>query len=195
MKITSSIVKGKSVNTVVTFPLIWQSDLALIGKDLQTSYIKNKNLNLSQASTIKIVHKTFLPELKSYLSGMINVLLYDLSMNYHRRDLTCDGTCLIGIDNAFIQQKTITLTSYDDFLYVETGENYLSPKQLTITSASGGLVKITSYDRKSYGGIPRNTFHGSLIFKQNPVKDLASGSAIENRFIIINRLLFTDYMK
>jgi hypothetical protein len=56
------------------------------------------------------------------------------------------------------------------------------------------LVKVTSYDRKSYGGAPWNVFRGSLIFKQNPIKNLASGS-IDNRFVIINRLPFADYMK
>jgi hypothetical protein len=57
------------------------------------------------------------------------------------------------------------------------------------------LVTVSSYARKSYGGTPWNTFRGSLVFKNNPVKNLASGGKIENRFIIINRLLFNDYMK
>lgn len=100
-------------------------------------YVKNKKISLSATPVTKIVHKTFIPELKSYLSGMINVLLYDLTMNYHRRELSCDGTCLVGIDSSFTKQKSIILESYDDFLYIVTGENYLTPKQVMITSSSG----------------------------------------------------------
>ncbi len=186
--------QGKSVSKIISFPLLWKKDLSLAGNELQTNYVKTKNINLSVNPITKIVHKTFLPELKSYLSGMINVLLYDLTMNYHRWEITCDGPCLLAIDKTIVKQKSVIVESYDKFLYLSSGENSLSPKQLIVSSASGWVVKVTSYNRSSYGGVPRNTFRWSLIFKQNPIKNLASGT-IDNRFVIINRLAFADYMK
>lgn len=194
VKITIPTSKGKSENKVISFPLVWKSDLAPASKELQANYVTRKNIVLAPTLTTKITHKTLLPELKKYLSGMINVLLYDLTMNYHRRELTCDGMCLIAIDKTVIKQKSLVLESYDDFLYIATGENFLTPKQVVVSSLSGWLVTVSSYGRKSYWWTARNTFRGSLILKQNPIKNLVSGS-IDNRFVIINRLPFTDYMK
>lgn len=186
--------QGNSGTMIVSFPLIWKNNLSMAGKELQATYVKNKNISLATSPITKISHKTFIPELKSYLSGMINVLLYDLTMNYHRWEITCDGSCLLAIDKAIVKQKSIIIESYDNFLYLSSGENSLSPKQLIVSSASGWVVKVTSYKRSSYGGVPRNAFRWSLIFKQNPIKNLASGS-IDNKFVIINRLAFADYMK
>lgn len=186
--------QGKSVSKIISFPLLRKNDLSLAGKELQTTYVKTKNISLAASPITKIVHKTFLPELKSYLSGMINVLLYDLTMNYPRREITCDGGCLVIIDSTTVKKKSLILESSNNFLYIESGENYLTPKQVAISSLSGGVVTVSSYKRASYGGTPRNTFRWSLIFKQNPIKNLASGT-IDNRFVIINRLAFTDYMK
>jgi hypothetical protein len=138
--------------------LIWKNNLSLAGKELQTTYVKNKKISLATTPITKIVHKTFLPELKSYLSGMINVLLYDLTMNYSRREITCDGGCLLAVDKNIVKKKSVVLESYDNFLYLESGENSITPKQVIISSLSGSLVTVTSYKRASYGGMPRNTF-------------------------------------
>lgn len=129
--------KGKSENKIISFPLIWKNDLLLAGKELQTTYVKDKKITLPSPSITKIIHKTTLPELRKYLSGMINVLLYDLTMNYQRREITCDGMCLVGIDATVVRQKSIILESYDNFLYIASGENYVTPKQVSLSSLSG----------------------------------------------------------
>ena len=122
---------------LISFPLIWKGDLPRMGQELQAQYVKNKNISLAPTPAIKISHKTFLPELKTYLAGMINVLLYDLSMNSQRRELTCDGTCLVALDKTVVKQNSLVLESSDGFLYVESGENYLTPQQVMITSSLG----------------------------------------------------------
>jgi len=68
---------------------------------------------------------------------MINVLLYDLTMNYPRWEITCDGTCLVALDKTITKQNSIILESSDNFLYVESGESYLTPSQVSISSSSG----------------------------------------------------------
>ncbi|MCX6822972.1 MAG: N-acetylmuramoyl-L-alanine amidase [candidate division SR1 bacterium] len=195
IKIVYPSAQGKTENKFISFPLIRKTDLSQVGKDLENTYIKDKKLSLSTSSVTKITHKTFLPELKGYLSGMMNVLLYDLTMNYPRWEITCDGTCLLALDKTVVKQKSVILESSDNVLYVSSGENYLTPTQVSISSSSGGLVKVTSYNRSSYGAVPWNTFHGSLIFKSNPIKNLSSGGVIDTRYVIINRLAFSDYMK
>ena len=195
IKITSPIGKGKSADMVVSFPLLWSSDLTKIGASLESTYIKNNSLSLAEMDVVKITHKILLPEIKSYLSGMISVLLYDLSMNYHRREISCDGMCRLSTDGVVTKEDSVVLESYNNYLYLSSGENSMTPTKVEISAWSGWLVKITSYARASYGGTPRNSFHGTLIFKQNPVKDLSSGGVIENRFVIINRLSFSDYMR
>jgi hypothetical protein len=81
---------------------------------------------------------------------------------------------LVGIDKQIIKSDLLNVESHDGFLYLLSGENYLTPQQLSISSASGGLVTIASYKRASYGGTPWNTFRGSLIIKKNLVKNLAT---------------------
>lgn len=125
---------------------------------------------------------------------MINVLLYDLTMKYATWSISCDSQCKITIDGKSSLSKTFDLEAHDGFIYIATGENYYSPLKVEITDLSGGLVKVSSYARASYAGTPWNIFHGSLVFKKNPIKNLATG-AIENRIVIINRLSFTDYLK
>jgi hypothetical protein len=145
---------------VVSFPLLWKDDLTKMGTDLEAAYIKNNNISLSSTPMTKISHKILLPELKSYLSGMINVLLYDLSMNYQRREITCDGMCKITVNTGQIsKENSLVMESYNGFLYLTTGENSVMASQVEIASASGGLVTVPSYARTSYGGMHWNTFH------------------------------------
>ncbi|MEI8091878.1 MAG: hypothetical protein WCG98_06795 [bacterium] len=133
----TSVVGQITSQKLVSFTLLWKDDLSKIGTNLEFAYMKGKHLSLPASSFTKITAKTYIPQLKSYLSGMINVLLYDLSMNYHTRELTCDGICLVSIDSKITKVKTLSLESYDGFLYVPNGENYLTPAQVTVASASG----------------------------------------------------------
>ena len=122
IKITSPIGKGKSADMVVSFPLLWSSDLTKIGASLESTYIKNNSLSLAEMDVVKITHKILLPEIKSYLSGMISVLLYDLSMNYHRREISCDGMCRLSTDGVVTKEDSVVLESYNNYLYLSSGD-------------------------------------------------------------------------
>jgi peptidoglycan hydrolase-like amidase len=54
-------------------------------------------------------------------------------------------------------------------------------------------VTIKNYDRKSYAGIPWNTFRGRLIFQQDKYKTLSGVEKTD--YVVINQLSFDDYMK
>jgi len=193
IQVTSSL-NGKPVDKIVAFPLLWKNDVNITANDLQLSYAKSNNVSVTSTKMNKISYKINLKEIKSYLSGMINVLLYDLSINNNRWEINCDGVCKIIIDNQISKNSSLILESYNNFLYLASWENYITPSKVEISSLNWWEVKVVSYNRKSYGGTPRNTFHWSLIFKQNPIRNLISWN-IEKRFVIINRLAFNDYMK
>ena len=62
-----------------------------------------------------------------------------------------------------------------DFVYLSLPyfEDALLVKRLEIFSTDGELVRVNNYPRKSYGGTPRNTFRGVLIWEQQSIKNLA----------------------
>jgi hypothetical protein len=68
---------------------------------------------------------------------MINVLLYDLSMNYHRWEITCDGLCRVITNGSLSTKNSIILESYDGFLYLTSGENSITPDKVEIASMGG----------------------------------------------------------
>lgn len=55
-------------------------------------------------------------------------------------------------------------------------------------------ITINNYSRKSYAGIPRNTFRGSLVFGKGIYKNL--NGEVKEDYLVINRLdTLTDYLK
>ena len=48
--------------------------------------------------------------------------------------------------------------------------------------------------RKSYGGTPWNSFRGSLIWKNETIKNLAAGKLMDQA-VVINKTSFDNYMK
>jgi hypothetical protein len=56
------------------------------------------------------------------------------------------------------------------------------------------LVTIANYTRVSYAKIPWNTFHGTLAFARESVKNLNSGK-FAKQTAIVNTLPFTDYLR
>lgn len=65
------------------------------------------------------------------------VLLYDLSVNYHRWEIACDGLCKATIDGTTRIVDSLYMESNDDFLYIADGENYITPQKVEISSTSG----------------------------------------------------------
>jgi peptidoglycan hydrolase-like amidase len=56
------------------------------------------------------------------------------------------------------------------------------------------LVRVNNYLRKSYAGVGWNTFRWSLIWTKDTIKDLTSGTFVEQS-IVSNKVSFDNYMK
>ena len=67
---------------------------------------------------------------------MVTVLLYDLSVNYHRWEITCDGNCKVSVDGVVGQSDSVLLESNEDFLYITSGEDYSTPEKVEVSSLS-----------------------------------------------------------
>lgn len=130
------------------------------------------------------------------LATPLNVLLYDLSVNYPRYEISCDGGCSITADGVSYTESNIIVEVNAGFIYLNISsiEQPIAPQLLEIKSSSNGLVHVDNYSRKSYGGTPRNTFRGSLIWKKDTIKNLSLGTYVQQA-IVMNKLSFDEYMQ
>lgn len=181
-----------------TFSLnvLWQKDFASMSEDIKTSYMNRKWIVSSSSNISKIASKIPLADISSLITLPITILLYELSTNYARYEISCDGWCLIQTDDKSYTDSAPVVEKSNGFIYLNlpTFENSLAADMLTISSVDGGLVYINNYARKSYGGTPWNSFRGSLIRTKDTLKNLASGKYVQQP-LVINRTTFDNYMK
>lgn len=156
----------------ISFFVVWQEDLSGIISSLKQDYTTYRLLSTTDGSMNKISHQITLDEAKKYVAGNEKVLLYDLSVNYDRRELNCgdSSACKVVGDGKVYTITDPVIESHDGFLYVTVGENVLSPAIVSVSAANGGMVKVTNYERTSYAKNPRNTFRGSLTFQKDKIK-------------------------
>ncbi|MDR0860815.1 MAG: N-acetylmuramoyl-L-alanine amidase [Candidatus Peribacteria bacterium] len=142
--------------------------------------------------TNKLTYSYTLPEIKNLLLKPISVLLYELTTQYKTFDITCEKNCTFQIgDTAYTQPKAQITFTPQGIKILLADKSYIVNE--VIASPHEGLITIANYTRKSYAGIPRNTFRGSLIFHQETYQTLA-GKTLEAP-VVINQLPFTDYLK
>lgn len=180
----------------LSFMLIWNNDFANIASTKKQAYMNRKWISTSSNSINKITSKLYLSDIQTALQTPLNVLLYELSMNYPRHEVSCDGYCIIQADAETYTGASAIVEMSNGFVYLSlpTMEQPLLVDLLEISSSSNGLVRVNNYLRKSYGGTPRNTFRWSLIWKKDTIKDLSAWSFVEQA-IVVNRLWFDEYMK
>ena len=136
---------------------------------------------------------------KIYLQQDISVLLYDLTQNYSDYDLVCDGWCIFVFDQNRIEADTANLeipnNNTDKIKLIIWDKNYSTDR--VVIYSNNNLITINNYDRDSYTGIPRNTFHGQLIFKKDFMKntDWELENNWDQKYVVINKLAFSEYMK
>lgn len=188
--VTNSWTKMFSMN------LIWQEDFARIADQLKQSYTTRKWISSSSQNIKKITSKISLSDIQTLIQHPLNVLLYELSMNYWRYEISCDGGCLIQTDTTSYTGSAPIVEASNWFIYLSLPqfENSLPVSLLEISSLDAGLVSVSNYMRKSYGGTPWNTFRGSLIWKKESIKDLASGQFVGHA-VVMNKTSFSHYMK
>jgi len=141
----------------------------------------------------KISAKISLDQAKKYMLGNISVLLYDLSISFTKRDISCDGECKIESDNNSYYFQTWSIEIAEWWLLLSFGDTKQLVSSIKISSNTNGLVKITNYNRVSYYKIPRNTFHGSINISMWKLKNIKTNT-IDDQYIVVNTLPFDDYM-
>ncbi|MCX6824708.1 MAG: N-acetylmuramoyl-L-alanine amidase [candidate division SR1 bacterium] len=178
--------------------LIWQEDFAGIANTLKQEYSTRKLIAASSLAFNKITSKINISDLKILLQSPLSILLYELSMNYSRYEISCDGGCAIQADGVAYSDTHPIIETSNGFIYLTlpSFENALAVTNLEIASSSlsGGLVRVNNYLRKSYGAVAWNSFRGSLIWKKESIKDLATGTFVDHT-VVMNRTSFDNYMK
>ena len=170
-----------------------QSKIAPIVKQLRSDYVAKNNISSATNYSDKIVWKISLTQAKSLMKQDIKVLLYELTQDYDDYKISCDWWCTFFFDWNSVSSNSweITIWVWDTFVLYINDETYTTQK-ITITSKNN-IITINNYTRKSYAWIPRNTFHWSLIFQKDYMKDKKWNQSYKN--IVVNKLPFGEYMK
>ncbi len=181
---------------IFSLNIVWADDFDSLANTVKQQYITRKSLSTSSQNITKITSKITLSDLDSLLQSPINILLYELSMNYARYEISCDEWCVIQADDLTYTGTNPIIETSNGFVYLTLPnfENALEVKRLEISSSNGGLVYINNYLRKSYGGTPWNSFRWSLIWKKESIKNLSAGTFIDHT-IVTNSTSFDNYMK
>lgn len=183
-------------NKKFSFMVLRENDLDNLWSDIHHSYMAKKWISPTSSSCNKISSKIYQSELSSLVQQPINVLLYELSVGYPRYEVSCDGWCLIQADDTRYTWNSVIVEVNNGFVYLNLPilEQPISPTILEITSLNNWLVRVNNYTRKSYAGVARNSFRGSLIWKKDTIKLLSSWKYVEQA-VVTNRLPFASYMK
>jgi peptidoglycan hydrolase-like amidase len=121
------------------------------------------------------------------------VLLYELTTQYKTFEIKCEEYCLVEIDHqlTYLRPFQATITLANDEISIQSEQFPATKAQQILIGAN--MVEITNYTRKSYAGIPRNTFRGLLIFQKDTYK--TTDGTQKTGFVVINQLPFSDYLK
>ena len=156
---------------------------------------KNYTKKLSKASNqiSKIQTKYSINDVKGLVNQNISVLLYELTTEYDSFQIMCDISCVFTIDWVDYKWNEATLTFLTDKIHINWNLSLSSSKVSVKSSMNGWTVKISNYNRKSYLGVPWNSFKWSLNFEKwiYPLKNWEQKSD----FVVVNTLPFSEYMK
>lgn len=170
------------------------NDLESTLSGIKQSYMSANKIVASTGKTTKVTSQISLATAKKLMAWDIKVLLYDLSTNYKKRTVTCDNTCLFTVGKKNFSATTWIIESQNNQYTLSISGSKVSLDKVIVKDTSGGLVTIANYTRVSYAKIPWNTFHGTLAFARESVKNLNSGK-FAKQTAIVNTLPFTDYLR
>lgn len=161
---------------------------------LKKIYSKKNGINSAKTSTVKVTDKISIETAKDLMAGNINVLLYDVSMKYTKRDISCTNSCafIVGkkmvVGTTWMIQKTKNI-----FTLIVNGKKYAGTN-ISVKDNKDELVSIQNYDRVSYAKVPRNTFYGSLFFSNDLVRNLSTNRWLKQT-VVVNSLPFMKYIR
>ena len=170
------------------------NDLASILSGTKQSYMSANKIVASTSKTTKITSQISVSTAKKLIAWDIKVLLYDLSTNYKKRTVTCDNICLFTVGKKTFSATTWIIETQNNQYTLSISGSKVSLDKVTVKDSITWLVTITNYTRVSYAKIPWNSFHGTLIFGRESVKNLSSGK-FAKQTAIVNTLLFSDYLR
>ena len=170
------------------------NDLASTLSWIKQSYMSANKIVPATSKTTKVTSQISLATAKKLMAWDIKVLLYDLSTNYKKRTVTCDNTCLFTVGKKTFSATTWIIESQNNQYTLSISGSKVSLDKITVKDSSTWLVTISNYTRVSYAKIPWNSFHGTLVFGRELVKNLSSAKFIKQT-AIVNTLPFSDYLR
>lgn len=179
----------------ISFVIVWQSDMARLLETAKAVYIKLHGSLGEKQPMQKILHHITLEEAKDLMQEDKKVLLYEASTTLSQREIKCDRFCMFWVDDTQMSAISWIIIPDGDNVVLAIGTGSISWKTVRVRDGDGGKpVHITNYGRKSYAGIPRNTFRGELVITKQTYQNIDSQQR-EDKVVVINQLSFSDYMK
>lgn len=161
-----------------------------IVKKQKVAYLALHKTILKSVETNKLSTTLTDQQIKELSKKNIRVLLYELSTQYKTYNIICSKSCNFFVDDQPIAATTGTINITGDKLQLILNGTIYTPNKVQVRAE---IISITNYKRKSYKGIPRNTFREGIEFVKEPMKDLKGKES--TRWILINDLSFEKYMK
>ncbi|HRX63925.1 MAG TPA: N-acetylmuramoyl-L-alanine amidase [Candidatus Absconditabacterales bacterium] len=192
--ISSSSTQTKSkINNKLTYEYFQsiQHKIIPVIKSIKDKYLNEYGKPSPQSDFSKIKGNIDKIQATIYLNQDISVLLYELTQEYDIYDLSCDGGCVFVFDKNRIEAEEGSLQIGDE-ISLTIGQNFYNTDRVVVYSQND-LINIQNYDRKSYANIPRNTFHGAMIFKKDYIKNKAGVE--DYKYLVINKLPFSQYLR
>jgi peptidoglycan hydrolase-like amidase len=142
----------------------------------------------------KLAYKSSKEETKNLLSQNISVLLYELTTKYTTFEMQCETLCEFTTNDGTYQRPSAIISFLPEGMFIARSltTNSFPFTEITVSSQDT-IIKIANYDRRSYAGIPRNTFRGKLLFQKESYQTV--DGAKKTGFVVINQLPFSDYLK
>jgi len=194
-KTTTTVTSKKTTSQKLTYEYFesQQSKLYPVIRQLKNDYISKNNITSATESQSKIIWKISVNQAKVFMKKNIKVLLYELTQDYDEYKISCDWWCTFKFDNNTINRNSWEISQWIwGTLALTINNNTYTTQKITVSSKNN-IITIENYVRKSYAWIPRNTFHGDLIFQKDYMKDKKWNQSYKN--VVINDLPFTEYMK
>lgn len=189
------LLESPEVSYLVDVSLVWEKDLALLYQQKRADYFSTNAYPSPAQSFPKMITKQPVSDVQQLLQSDARVLLYELTANSpNGRSMTCASKCTVRLDTNAISNATIINVNVANGkldVYVDL-KKYPWIEAVEIDNPSG-LVTFGNYERKSYSGVPRNTFKWNISIKKDVYQNLDRGQL--TAYTVVNTLSVKDYLR
>lgn len=143
----------------------------------------------------KFQREISLNDITTYSKKQVSTLLYEASTSLTGWEIACTH-CVVSDDGGNITTDTIfSLIPVHNSLLYQSNTTTKSIKSITIKANSAqDTITISNYTRKSYQGIPWNSFYGTIHISQQPIT-LLDNSSVVDRFVLVNTTSLDQYLR